>query len=144
MPQKVAFCSTIVKRTVAQKVDDAETALPYNRFMPNVVRIHSGKTPQRIHFLAEWADRRGMTQAEIVRLLEVNKGTVSKWFGGALPQESNIVALAAILKIEPSQLFRHPDDDWLTQLFHDRSEEEKKRIIATIETAFPRSQGATN
>lgn len=144
MARMVVFYSTPVKGRVAYRIDDLETRLPYSRLMPNVVKIHEGKTPQRIHYLTEWAERRGMTQADIVRLLGVNKGTVSKWFGGALPQESNILALAEIFAIEPTQLFRHPDDDWLAQLFRDRSEEERRRMIATIEAAFPRSDRVAN
>lgn len=79
-----------------------------------------------------------MSQADICRELDVDKSTVSRWFSGFLPSENKLPALAAALSIEPNMMFRHPDDDWISRFFDGRSQEERARIIATIETAFPR------
>ena len=47
--------------------------------------------------------------------------------------------LAKKLDIDKSlALFRDPDDEWIFQLIMDRTPEEKERIRATIEAAFPR------
>jgi transcriptional regulator with XRE-family HTH domain len=106
------------------------------------VRNHTVKNNNKIHFIREWAERRGMRQADIVRGLGVDKGLVSKWFNGALPQAENILRLAELFALdEPSDLFRHPDDDWLAKFFRDRSQEELKRMIATLEAAFPKNSG---
>lgn len=109
--------------------------------MANVTKIHAGKTPHRIHFIAEWAEKRGIKAARISERTEVDKGTVSKWFGGQLPSEKNLLKVAAALDVEPNDLFRHPDDDWLARFLQGRQEEERERIRATLEAAFPRKVG---
>lgn len=109
--------------------------------MAKITKIHSGKTPIRLHYLVEWLEKRDMSQAAVARELGIDKSTVSKWCAGALPQETNIIALASLLHIEPNDLFRHPDDDWMAKLFKDRSTEEKQRIISIIEAAMPRKAG---
>ncbi|HEY8066591.1 MAG TPA: helix-turn-helix transcriptional regulator [Methylosinus sp.] len=106
--------------------------------MGNMVTIHADKAGPRVHFIAEWLEHRGLSQAEIVRELGVNKGTVSKWCSGALPAEDNLRALAAFLELEPVELFRHPQDDWLTRFFMNRSTEQLKQMVATLNAAFPR------
>jgi transcriptional regulator with XRE-family HTH domain len=106
--------------------------------MARVSKIFGTRNPTRIHFLAEWAERRGMIQADIARELGVDKGTVSRWFDGFLPKEQTIPLLAEILSIEPSALFRHPDDDWIARIVSGRNDDEKQRIIAMIDAAFPR------
>ena len=107
--------------------------------MAKVTKIHGSKTPKRAHYIPEWAERRSMIQADICRETGVDKSTVSRWFEGSLPKGDNLSIVAGVLSIEPEQIFRHPDDDWLSALFAERSEDEKKRIIAMIEAAFPRT-----
>lgn len=97
---------------------------------------------ERIHFIAEWLERRGMSQADVVRELGVNKGTVSKWCRGDLPGEDNLRALAALLNVGPSDLFRHPLDDWMSRFFMHRSAEQLKRMVDTLKAAFPEEGGA--
>lgn len=92
----------------------------------------------RIHFIEEWAERRGLKQADICRALDVDKSTVSRWFDGVLPQVKHLEPLAELFEVEPNALFRHPDDDWLARFFKERDEEERARIKATLEAAFPR------
>lgn len=109
--------------------------------MAKITQIHRSAEPARLHFLNEWMDKRGVKQADLVRELGVDKGTVSKWCAGKLPQETNLIAIAAFFEIEPNDLFRHPDDDWLSRFFRDRSQEELNRMIETLKAAFPRKDG---
>jgi transcriptional regulator with XRE-family HTH domain len=105
--------------------------------MAQLSKIHGNKTPIRLHFIVEWAERRGLRQTDIVNELEVDKGQVSRWFGGQLPQASNLERLAALFEIEPNMLFRHPDEDWLAEFFKSRSEQEQQRAKQMLEIAFP-------
>ena len=109
--------------------------------MAKIEKIHGSRTPTRLHYLPQWAERRGLIQADIARELGVDKGTVSRWFDGYLPKEQSIPQLCGLLQIEPGALFRHPDDDWLSRIFADRNDDERARILAMIEAAFPRKTG---
>lgn len=93
-------------------------------------------TKRRIHFIAEWAEQLQMRQADIVKQMDTNKSTMSKWFGGTLPSEKNLIKLAKICNLEPYRLFRHPDDDELLQLLDDKTHEQKQKIIAMIKAAL--------
>ncbi len=106
-----------------------------------VGQIHAGATPHRIHFIPEWAERRGVSQADIVRAVGADKGLVSRWFKGVIPTERYLIPLAAYLQAEePSHLFRHPQEDWLSRLFAQRTDDERQRMIQTLEAAFPRKR----
>lgn len=102
--------------------------------------IHTGKTPPRIHYIREWAERRGMSQADVARATGADKGLVSRWFNdGTVPGERYLSLLTIAFHIdEPAGLFRHPDEDWLARFFAERTEEERRRMIQTLEAAFPR------
>lgn len=93
---------------------------------------------QGLHYIAAWAEKRGYIQADFVRSLSVDKGTVSRWFNGHMPDETNLPRIAAFLSVDVDQLFRAPEDDWIRQLFYNRSVSELQRIKATLEAAFPR------
>lgn len=111
--------------------------------MTQVTSIHSGKTPQRIHFIPEWAAKREMRQADIVKAfppdMNVNKSTVSRWFKGSLPEAHHLAGLAAIFETEVSSLFRDPDDDWITKFFRERSEAERDQAIDVLKALFKNS-----
>lgn len=107
--------------------------------MTQVARIHSGKTPQRIHYIAEWTAHRNLKQADLVRNLPVDKSTVSRWFGGSLPKEEHLRLLAEFLHTDVPGLFRHPDDDWIARMLRDRSDEERTRIVQIIKLSVPRT-----
>lgn len=106
--------------------------------MTQVARIHKGKSPKRIHFIPEWAAHRNLRQADLVRDLTVDKSTVSRWFGGSIPEQQHLETLADYFQIDVSALFRHPDDDWIARLLQGRSEEERKKIVQIIEL-WPRT-----
>lgn len=114
-------------------MDNGKYSCPMN----NLTRIHIDKNPPRRHYIVEWAEHRNMKQVDISRELGANKGTVSKWFGGAVPRDDWLQPLAELLNTTTDGLFRHPDDDWITRFFHDRSAEEKRRAMQILEAAFP-------
>lgn len=63
----------------------------------------------RLHFIPEWAEARGLRQADIVEALQeagtgVDKSTVSRWFSGNLPEERHILALQGLFALnEPAR-----------------------------------------
>jgi transcriptional regulator with XRE-family HTH domain len=93
--------------------------------------------------LPERAEARGLSKAAIARDLEVEKSTVTRWFGGTIPDPKNLDRLEALLQIEPGDLFRDPQDDWMTRLLRGRNQEERARIKETLEFHFGRkAEGA--
>lgn len=140
METNVAYSATSVNRLVAFPANDAQAwwGVPLR-----MARKPAPPLPFRLHYIREWAAKRGMRQADIVRELDIDKSNVSRWFKGHLPAEENILRLAALFQCEePAELFRHPDQDWMFRLLRGRSIEEQDRIRATIETAFPQSSAA--
>ena len=108
--------------------------------MVNVIRIHADKQPNRPHYIPEWAEHRGfVTQAELAEELNVDKSVVSRWYSGGSPGKRHQVALAELFQCERESLFRHPDDDWLTRFFRDKTREEVQRAKTLLEAAFPRT-----
>lgn len=103
----------------------------------NVVRIHHRSTPNRPHFIPEWAEKRGFKQSDIVKAIGADKGVVSRWFNGTTPTEVWQGHLAELFQCEIESLFRHPDEDWIARFMRDRTAEERERIRATLEAAFP-------
>jgi transcriptional regulator with XRE-family HTH domain len=114
------------------------TVARVQRKMLRMTQIHSGKTPHRIHYIPEWAAKRNMRQADVVRAfpaeMNVNKSTVSRWFNGTVPEPQHLVGLAEIFKTEVSALFRHPDDDWIAKFFRDQA-------IEVLKAMFRNSRG---
>lgn len=111
--------------------------------MSNIATIHASKQPRRPHFIAEWAEARGLKQADLARELDADKSLVSRWFSGATPSEKWQEALAAFFGCEPESLFRHPDDDWLSRFFRGREQAEIDKIKSTLEILFPKRDGTT-
>jgi transcriptional regulator with XRE-family HTH domain len=110
--------------------------------MSELTRIHAGKQPRRPHHIRDWAELRGLKAVDIAREIDADKSVISRWFAGATPSEDYQQRLAALFETTREGLFRHPDDDWLTKFFKDRSREEVERIKRTMETAFPKRDSA--
>lgn len=91
----------------------------------------------RLHYLNEWAKERELNQAEIAESLDVDSGTVSRWFDSALPSEFRLPRIAGVLKIDLDELFRAPNDNWLRRFFDRRNDEEKRCIKEALERLFP-------
>jgi transcriptional regulator with XRE-family HTH domain len=113
--------------------DETTAARLWLRLMPTSA-IHSGKTPHRIHYIAEWAAKRNMRQIDVVTALGADKSSVSRWFGGSLPEQPYLERLTALLGAEEiNDLFRHPDDTWFKRMFQDRSQKEIDDSKALVE-----------
>ncbi|MCE7026399.1 helix-turn-helix domain-containing protein [Jiella sp. CBK1P-4] len=108
--------------------------------MTEIVRIHHMKQPRRPHHIPDWAEARGMTQADLARELDADKSVVSRWYKGSTPSEDYQNRLAALFNCDRDALFRHPDDDWMAKFFADRSRDEIERMKRTLEAAFPRKR----
>lgn len=104
--------------------------------MSNISPIHQDKAPHRLHFIPEWAEKRNLSQADIVRELDADKGLVSRWFAGTLPKQEYLERLAALFRTDVNGLFHHPDDDWLAKFFRDKTEEQKERAIDMLKLLF--------
>ena len=117
--------------------NDISSASAYRLAMSQVARIHSAKQPRRPHYIEAWAELRSLKAADIARAIDVDKSLVSRWFHGATPSVEYQQRLADLFHTSPEGLFRHPDDDWLTRFFADRSRDEVERIKRTLEAAFP-------
>ena len=63
----------------------------------------------RLHYINELAAAQGLSQQKIAELLEVDKGTVSKWFNGGLPAEANLPRIAKLFNKPLAELFTNPD-----------------------------------
>lgn len=106
--------------------------------MAKPTQIYPNRQPRRPHHIKDWADARGLTQADLSRELGADKSLISRWFAGTTPGVHNQERLAALFQTDPESLFRHPDDDWVTKFFADRERDEVERIKSTLETAFPK------
>lgn len=109
--------------------------------MNEITRIHRSKQPRRPHFIQEWAERRNLSQADLARELDADKSVVSRWFSGTTPGLEWQEKLAGLFHCDPEALFRHPDDDWVSKFFRDRSQEELERMRTMLEAAFPKKTG---
>ena len=116
----------------------------YRCIMSNIEAIHQDKTPVRIHFIVEWADKRGLIQADISRKIGADKGLVSRWFDGTVPKPEYLEKLAELFNTDVHGLFRHPDDDWLTRFFQDKSEEQREQAIKMLKLMFETSRTGTD
>lgn len=138
---KVAYNATTVNPPVASRGNDSVSASGLSLRMAQrnkIETIHQGKTPQRIHFVVEWAELRGKIQADFAKDGVADKSTVSRWYDGQLPTEGNLGKIADYLGLDDvNSLFRHPDDDWIRKALQNRDQDERDRIKATIQMAFP-------
>ena len=111
--------------------------------MSNATRIHIDKEPIRNHFIVEWAEKRSLSQADIVRQIGADKGLVSRWFKGTNPKQDYLEKLAALFGTDVQGLYRHPDDDWLAKFFRDKTEEQKERAIEMLRILFEEKKTGT-
>lgn len=93
--------------------------------------------------MAEWMERRQITQAELHRATGADKGQISRWLQGAAPSQEWHDKLREFFQAGREGIFRHPDDDWLSRFFEGRQRDEIERIKATLEAAFPRKKAAS-
>lgn len=139
MPLKLRNLQHKSRAFLAQLVNDGGASGRYRQRMNSVVRIHTSKQGNRPHFIAEWAEKRNLSQADLARELSADKSIVSRWFGGSSPTTEYQEKLAALFACDDRDaIFRHPDDDWLVRFFKGRNQDEIERIKKMLEIAFPR------
>lgn len=140
----VAINATLRQAQLASSANDPSASNEVQLRMTKPPRIHNDKQPNRIHFIVEWAEKRQLSQADIVRELGADKSVVSRWFSGSLPSEKYLEPLAALFSTSVSGLFRHPDDDWLLRFMQERSIDEITRMKNMLELAFPDKKTGTD
>lgn len=144
-----------VKHNLSFGYNDRHGAQNYDWPMAEIEILNRTKAVARRVYIAEWAKKRGLRQADIARGLGVEPSLVSKWVKGTVtPEVKNLAALAEAFSLDDvSRLFRDPEDsdDWLDHVFSDkgkraalkeafegRTEEEVERMLSTLKAAFPR------
>jgi transcriptional regulator with XRE-family HTH domain len=129
-----------VKTKVAFPANDRARGLAVKLRMPRTAKIHASKQPKRLHYIQEWMELRQLEPKDITEHLGVDKSTVSRWLAGTVPTNTHLYGLADLFALdEPSDLFRDPADDWMTDLLRGRSKDELRRIRKMIDLAFPKN-----
>lgn len=134
MVDMVALNGTAVKMPVDCDAEDGGARAWYGLVMTK--QMDEGA--KRRHFIAEWAELRGKRQTDIVRDLGIEKSTVYRWFAdGIIPSEKHLLPLAEYLAVdEPVDLFRDPYQDWLYQMFRDKTDEQRDKAAAMLKLFF--------
>ena len=112
--------------------------------MAKVTKIHHMKQGRRPHFISDWCNKRGLSQADLAKKLDADPGLVSRWFNGSTPSVEYQQKMAALFDCQEDSLFRHPDDDWMAKFLKGRTSEEVDRVKILLETAFPKKDGTNN
>jgi hypothetical protein len=113
-----------------------------NPIKSRVVQIHQSRQPRRPHYLARLMEMQGTTRGELVETLGVDKSLLSRWLDEDRPATPGPDWARKLGEFfgkghDPVDIFKDPDVDWLSRLLQDRSADEKERIKAMIEAAFP-------
>lgn len=88
---------------------------------------------QRKLYIAEWREKRDLTQAELAKKLKTTDMTVSRWERGTVFLNTNVMAaLAEALGIEPEDLYHHPDRPTANALLRDQPEDVIEQAIRVI------------
>jgi transcriptional regulator with XRE-family HTH domain len=99
--------------------------------MPGATRI-APRRPRRI-YLAEWRERRGLSQKTLGERLGVANMSVSRWERGtALLSTDVMAAIAEALDIEPVDLYRHPDQPSLDALMRGQPQHIRDQAVAIV------------
>jgi transcriptional regulator with XRE-family HTH domain len=97
------------------------------------------RRPRRI-FLPEWREKKGLTQEQLANRLGVSDVSVSRWeTGRALLSTGVLAAIAEALDIEPTDLYRHPDQPSADAMLRDQPQEIRDQAIRLIEAISKRA-----
>lgn len=95
-----------------------------------------GPKRQRRIFLKEWREHRDLTQERLGQRLGVSDVTVHRWERNLAFLNTNVMAaIAEALDIEPTDLYRHPDQPSADQLLRGASPELMADVLSYIEFA---------
>lgn len=96
-----------------------------------VTRI--GGTKGRKLYIAEWREKRGLTQQQLADRVPTTKGSISRWENAERdPTKQVIDMLADALGIEPGDLWHHPDRPSPADLLRDATPDEISRALTVI------------
>lgn len=91
------------------------------------------KRPFRL-FLAEWRERKELSQEALGGRLGVSDVTISRWETGKRRPDMNAqAAIAEALGVDVMDLFRHPDQPSADALLRDQPPEVQQQAIRLIE-----------
>jgi len=93
------------------------------------------KKPVRL-YLAEWREKRGLTQQQLADRLETSDVTISRWeTGKRRPDDDAKSAISWVLGIEVVDLYRHPEQPSADALLRGQPteiQEQAFRVIAAM------------
>ncbi|MEY9098865.1 transcriptional regulator with XRE-family HTH domain [Sinorhizobium fredii] len=104
--------------------------------MSNIKHLHVVDMPERLHFVPEWAQRKGMKQVEVALRIGATQGLVSRWFAGTVPSTDYLQKLADLFGTDIHGLFRHPDEEWIARLLRGRSPAERQKAVEMLMLLF--------
>lgn len=107
-----------------------------------LAQIYANRQPRRPHYLAQLMERYGVTRAEIVEAIDVDKSQLSRWLDEQRPSTPSPEWARKLGEFfgkghDTVDIFVDPDVDWMSRLLRGRSADEIERIKAMIEAAFP-------
>ncbi|WP_037431614.1 helix-turn-helix domain-containing protein [Sinorhizobium fredii] len=111
--------------------------------MSNIKLLRSVDMPDRLHFIPEWADKKGMKQVEVALRVGASQSVVSRWYAGNMPLNDYLAKLADLFGIEVHGLFLHPDEYWISRMLRGRSPAERQKAIDMLELLFKDEDGRT-
>ena len=115
------------------------------------VAIYSKRQPSKPHYLARLMARQNVTRSDLMKELGIDKSQLSRWLDEtrpATPSPEWAHKLGQYFSPGPDEddfvdIFADPDVQWIAKKLQGRSDEEKARIIAMIDAAFPAPKQAS-
>lgn len=105
--------------------------------------IYDKRQSRRPHYLARLMKKYGVSRADLIESLEVDKGLLSRWLADEKPTTPSPLWAQKLGEYfgkghDPVDIFADPDVDWIARRLRGRPAEEIDRIIAIIDAALPK------
>lgn len=141
MPYGYNDCNGIVKRKVSITGIECCGRCNYRRGM--VARLKANKAKPRRIFFREWREKHGLTQEQLAEAMGTTKATVSRIESGRSQyNRAYIEELAAVLAIDVTALYFHPDQPSADALLNPLSPARRQHAISVLEALVkPEIQG---
>lgn len=112
--------------------------------------IYSKRQPSKPHYLARLMARQNVTRSTLMKELGIDKSQLSRWLHETRPATPSPEWAQKLGQyFSPSlddddfvDIFADPDVQWIAKKLQGRTDEEKARIIAMIDAAFPTQKRA--
>lgn len=109
-----------------------------------MIKRIEASTPLKL-FLAEWRERRGLSQDQLAERIGTTKASVSRWEGGKRDVTGEVLSsIAWALNLSPIQLFRHPDELSLDEMLAAAPPTLRRKALALVRTLFEEDDGVLN